>query len=301
MKGYLYLIITLLLLPAAWQPTSPKLATLLVELWPEYDRPETLVIYRGELTTDTPLPAQLSFLLPSHIDTIHAVAIEQNGQLFQIDQAAIQLTTGGDHSILTFSVTNRAFQFEYYDPRLLTIQNQRRQLNFRFGTPFDIEQTTIEVQQPLQADDFAVSPTPNRTLTDNNGLTYHLLDLAGLQLGEAFSVNATYLRNTDEPSMQLLGLLPATPATDAASPRAWLGYLMIGLGFVLLLGSGYWWFSTHQAAEGLATVSVGQTKKSAGNLKVTRTADTTGFCHRCGAALRREAKFCHVCGTARRQ
>ena len=45
---------------------SPSLTfdTLSVALWPEFDRPETLVIYRAQLDANTPLPAELSFMLP---------------------------------------------------------------------------------------------------------------------------------------------------------------------------------------------------------------------------------------------
>ena len=46
------------------QPPAP-LDTLNIALWPEYDRPEVLVIYRGRVADDVPLPATLTFTLPS--------------------------------------------------------------------------------------------------------------------------------------------------------------------------------------------------------------------------------------------
>ena len=67
------------------QSNLPELEQLTVELWPEYDRSDVLVIYRAELSPQTALPAQLAFRLPGYIDGLHAVAVEHNGALFAVE------------------------------------------------------------------------------------------------------------------------------------------------------------------------------------------------------------------------
>ena len=64
----LMLVLAFVLLPAfAASPSdngapkrSPRLASLQIEIWPEFDRPAALVILRGELAADVALPATVS-------------------------------------------------------------------------------------------------------------------------------------------------------------------------------------------------------------------------------------------------
>ena len=146
------LIITYLLSPigADAQSTPPKLKTLTVSLWPEYDRPDVLVIHRVELSADTPLPTELTFRLPGYIETMHAVAIEENGSLISVDPGAIELTPQGDELLFTFPTRSPTVHFEYYDPVILTKQNESRTLKYNFLASYPVETATFEVQQPQQ-------------------------------------------------------------------------------------------------------------------------------------------------------
>ncbi len=249
--------ISLLLLALVWLPApvgqaqseATQLTSLMVELWPEYDRPEVLVIYRVELSPNTPLPAQLSFRLPGYIKTMHAVAIEQNGNLIDVSPDTIELRHEGDDLILSFPSPSAKFQFEYYDPSLLSRQDLTRQLAYEFLAPYDIEMTNFEVQEPFQAEDFLLTPAASDTFIGNNGLKYNRVDVAGLASGETFELSATYKRSTTTVSAEALkGAAPAvelvvdSEAPAGATNQTW-GYVLLGLGLALLLGAvAYWWW-----------------------------------------------------------
>jgi len=64
-----------LALAATAMAQSPAIDNLVVQLWPEYDRPETLIIYQGQLVADASLPTTLTFEIPARVETMHAVAI----------------------------------------------------------------------------------------------------------------------------------------------------------------------------------------------------------------------------------
>jgi len=296
-KKITLILFTLFLLSygsVAFQTPPPKLDSLKVELWPEYDRPETLVIYKGKLAPATALPTEITFILPGYVEAVHAVAVEQNGNLLQVPPAEVKLTRGDQHGVLTFPISSDNFQFEYYDPTILTKQGQNRQLAYRFSASFDITAIAIEVQQPAQSLNFTLNPTATQTVDDVNGLTYHLVEVANLQLGSGFNLNVTYSRPTNATSVELLKLPASTPPPSAATPPAndntSLAYILFGVGSVILLViMAYFWSNRRRP------VTKGRLKHP----PIISTAEAK-FCHHCGTALREGATFCHSCGTARR-
>jgi hypothetical protein len=74
------LLVVLLCLPAlsshAQEPVS--LSTFNVALWPEYDQPTLLVIYKGQIAPQVSLPAEITFRIPSQAGKPFAVAVGPN-------------------------------------------------------------------------------------------------------------------------------------------------------------------------------------------------------------------------------
>ncbi len=287
------------LTPEVQGQTTPLVTDLLVEIWPEYDRPEVLVIYRGELSQTTSFPAEVTFPLPNYVETMHVVASEREGRLFELDASAVELRRDDQQTILTFSVTSPKFQFEYYDSQILTQADRSRSLNFEFSTLHPVEAITFEIQEPLGAEDFQMTPLPENNFTGTNGLQYHTLSKTGLAEGDTFSASATYQRSTDE--LTATGLtadisppLEVTPVA-ATDNNLWFAYLLIGLGITLLLVAvGSWWWNRQKQSP--------RRKASSGLRRRQSTASPKGakFCHQCGTPFRGSAKFCHNCGAERR-
>jgi hypothetical protein len=300
---------------------TPQFENMLVELWPEYDRPEVLMIYRAELKSTTALPVQLTFRLPGYIGEMNAVAVERDGVLVDVDPEVIEQRREGDDLILTFPATSPRIQFEYYDPVILTRQNQTRQLAFQFSAPYSVEVVTFEVQEPLQAENFSLTPAPNDTFTGRDGLKYHTIQVADLAPADTFELTATYQRATTELSAQQLARnAPSQPSnisviTEPSAGESFnLGSVLIGGGVLLLLiGGGYWWLSQRQTeparlprrtARPKRRTKAKPARRGAGDNPTEhdepKSATTGGFCYRCGTALRDDANFCHNCGAERR-
>jgi hypothetical protein len=298
---------------AGAQSPAITFQNLLVEIWPEYDRPEVLVIYRGELSPTTPLPAKLTFRLPGYLEAMHAVAVERDGVLVDVNPEVIELRHEGEDLLLTFSTDSAKIQFEYYDPVILKKQNRNRQLAFQFVVPYNIEAIIFEVQEPLQAEDFSLSPEAGNTFIGQDGLTYHTIQLADLTPPDTFELSATYQRDTTGLSIQQLTDRSGDPAQDISvvtetptSGNLNQGYVLIGGGVLLLLAvGGYWWWTSIKPAEPGPSRRRATRPKSRrkGRQKEGNKAPTVasgGFCYRCGTALRDDANFCHNCGAERR-
>ena len=52
----------------------PRLDRLEVAIWPEYDQPAALIIIRGFVSADTPLPAVIPLAMPFDVPEPNAVA-----------------------------------------------------------------------------------------------------------------------------------------------------------------------------------------------------------------------------------
>ncbi len=286
------------------QSDTIQFQKLAVELWPEYDRPEVLVIYRVELSPNTPLPAQLTFRLPDYVETMHAVAVERDDSLFTVES---ELSREDGASLLTFSATSQFVQFEYYDSVILAKQGQARQIDFNFSIPYDIEATTFQVQAPFQAQNFTLTPAPSGNFTDGDGLIYSIIDVAGLASGETFELTASYQRNTDTPSHQLINPTAGQTVDVLTSSEVSvneqnlsLGYILVGVGIALLLGAGgYWWWSNQVTTPPTQELQP-PPPKAARTPPPPPGRATGGFCYQCGTALHAGAKFCHACGAERR-
>jgi hypothetical protein len=305
---WLILALTLLLSLPVQAQIPPQIQNLSVEVWPEFDRPETLVIYRATLSTNTSLPAEVTFQLPGHIENMHAIAVEQNGGLVDVPADVIEMRQEGNDLFLTFTTPEPNIQFEYYDPTILAKDGNARDLIYVFTAPYNIETAVIQIQQPTQAADFSLTPTANNSFVGRDGLNYHNIELSGLTADEAVEVTATYNRPTDELSVEQITLNapapaqaePVIPTTTPVStqPINW-GYVMIGGGVILLLVVGvYWWRSQGQNDEEprrRPARSARRQRKTA-----SQTEASGGYCYRCGTALRSDAQFCHKCGAERR-
>ncbi|MBE9473998.1 MAG: hypothetical protein IMY85_03840, partial [Chloroflexi bacterium] len=46
----------IVLIPSIQAQESPSIDTLVIDLWPEYDKPSMLVIYKAELSPEVSLP-----------------------------------------------------------------------------------------------------------------------------------------------------------------------------------------------------------------------------------------------------
>lgn len=303
---------------AGAQPPTP-LDSLSIALWPEYDQPETLVIFRGRVPEDGPLPASLSFSLPASVEAMHAVAYFDEEQRSLVNLADYSLVAGAAEKVLTFATPARQFQFEYYSGEALSTTQEVRELSFSFTPSADIASLVFEIQQPIEAQAFASDPPPSMTQVRQDGLTYALYDLGTASAGDSYSLQASYTRSSDLLSIDALGSVNVPTSPEQTSVEVGggglkdnLGPILIAAGVLLLIGAlGYWFWSQRAVvvpeparrqppakSRRAARKRPARTSKPA--RPVTSKEKQAAYCHRCGTKLREDARFCHACGAERR-
>lgn len=274
----LNLVLLLLAIWTSWteaQQVPIVIERLEISLWPEYDDPRLLVIYRGELAQEPTGP--LTFALPITAE-IHAVAYANpDGRLFNSDWQL--LPSDGREQLVVFSPASRRFQLEYYDEILG--QRPQRTFTFRFqSSRYEIKDLQIEVQQPLRSQEFvARPPLPENLGTDTRGLRYFGRRIGAVPAGALMEQEIGYIKRDSKPSVQ------ASTSTEFAPT-----WLIVGALALLTLGlAGITWYRWERRQPATRRKSLTQKPIS----------PTMGFCSGCGRAFRENEQFCPQCGRPR--
>jgi hypothetical protein len=308
------------------QSSAPSFQTVTISLWPEFDRPDVLVIYRGELSASTELPAQLTFRLPGYVENMHAVAAKEDGALLNVDPASIEWVQG-DKVSLSFPTSSSEVHLEYYDPVILTKQGQTRQITYTLFVPYDIDTAIFEIQHPVHSEELRILPGSVDTRLGSDGLEYSTVQVDNLVAGDTFELSITYRRSTSELSVSSFSSeAPEQPvdvsvptASSEENPWTYAMYVALGAGVVFLL---FLWreaslrsrMQAEYQTRPSSSASTRRTRRGKRGSKrkpgrgtgvpSPRTAGTDEeiamFCYQCGTALREGTNFCHACGAPRR-
>lgn len=284
------------------QTQATELSNLAVELWPDYDRPEMLVLLTGTLPNTVELPAAVALPIPQGAQ-VNAVARFNDSGVLVSD---VQYEVNGDR--LVFTTPGTRFRVEYYTP----YQSDGGQRNFTFNWLSDVavDEFTAVVQQPSGATDLTLNPEPvAATAERGDGLTYHTLPTTTLVSGQPYSVDLSYTNAASE--LSATSIQPPAPAatgnSTATTPVTNSGgfldgvnpWLVVGLfGLLALVGGGAWYLGTRQATEAnkpRKPTPARPTKSSGGTPP--KPAGQARFCHNCGTQARPGDTFCRSCGT----
>lgn len=210
----LFACIALLAASAAFAQSAPRLASLVIEIWPEYDRPAALVILSGVLAEGVALPATVTLRLPV-APTAVAYATSANGDLLNL---AHEQAKSGDYVLVKFQTPERFFHVEFYEP--MGTGDPAR--TFRYTWPGDsaVGRATVIVQEPATAQNVATEPELKERSTGAGGLTHRLGDLGALAAGKPLAVTVKYTKADARPSVDIKGLRTAQTAPAAAPPSA---------------------------------------------------------------------------------
>ena len=264
---------------------NPRLASLNIEIWPEYDRPAALVILRGALAEGVNLPAAITLRLPAASGGPGAVAYSTtaDGNLLNLKH---ERAKSGEFITLKFEVPERFFHVEFYEP----IATGAAARAYRYVWPGDlaVERATVVVQEPASSSEFSVEPRLERLTTGQDGLRYRTADVGALEAGKPLPIALRYTKLDASPSKPKAAEQPApvtapAPAMAAAPVAAatssglpnWalplMAMVLLGLlGAIFIL---WWWRRESGAAR-----------------------PVTQFCTKCGAAQAPGSRFCATCG-----
>lgn len=282
---------------------APRLLNLEIALWPEYDRPDLLVIYRGLLTSGTPLPLPVEIRIPTNAGQPSAVAYL--GDTGQTLNQPYTTRVEGESLVVSFELSSLGFQLEYYAP-LETDSSGQRAYTFQYTADYAIEAFSLEVQVPAAAENYALDPAEGTVTRQTEGLTYQSLQAGALAQGEVRSWTLTY----ENPSGALtIAVLPPVEVVQTPAPAPQeednAAVLIFAVAFVALLavGVGAFWLGKHTQPAPEPVVAPPRRRRGSGRGTSTpvgppsapRGADVL-FCYRCGTELRPDAEFCHKCG-----
>lgn len=257
-------------------------ASLSIELWPDYDRPELLVIISGSLPPTTPLPAEVVLPLPATA-TVNAVArfTAHNALVSDMAYTAVD-------SQLRFTTPDAEFQIEYYQP--YEINGSQHKINFSWTAPQPIQQLIVTVQEPLNATAFNLSQEVSQVRQNTDNLRYHVLPPLTLNKGETVSLDVFYELPAGSLSRPIVP--PAAEVNESAivpvasvpttSPTSWWLYI---------LGSAMLVFSIVMIGWGIYD---GRQSKQATKLKPRR--QRIVYCPQCGQSVKEDVQFCPNCG-----
>jgi zinc-ribbon domain len=306
--------------------STPRLAILTIDVWPEFDRPASvLVIYRGQLAPDIALPAQVKVRIPASAGAPSAVALPQPGSesapvnqwLDLVASKQVTLTRSGDWIEVSFAPISRLFNLEFYDP-LNTVTFDRR---YTLIWPGDLvaDAVAVNVREPLGAASFQSTPALPPGVTDDEGLVAHQWAPGGLAAGQPLTLSLSYRREDKRTSVEALQLAtpvptqPPVPSVVTATESSWLLVVALAVGLALMAGGVLWYARSRRAvafrpyepkfrhAQGRRSVrtSGGKRPRPQPRRAVTAPAETSqdaGFCTQCGKPLRSDDVFCSRCG-----
>ena len=275
-----------------------------VRLWPEYDKPEMLVIDHIMLSKDTTFPTQVDLLVPANAK-LHTVAVGQSSDAVSDQGIDCKSTVkkncatkeDGEWLVVSITATGPAIQLEYYDPNLKKDGDQRS-YTYRWLSDYDVADFVAVFQEPFDATEFKSSLSlRDDGINPDDNLQYYSSDVGAVPAGKELAFDVSYQKPTDTLSVSHLEVQPVD-VNENTSGRVsldnYLPYIIGGLGVILILGGlVYYWQSGRSGS-----------KKSRRRPRVRADREETQsdvYCAQCGTRARGGDRFCRTCGSRIRQ
>lgn len=300
-KLVLVALLALFLLPGRVQAQSAvQLDSTIVQLWPEFDRPDMLVIYDFTLSAGTALPQDIDFRIPAEAE-VAVVAVGQTSDTVT-DQGIVhgERVDGAWKVVTIKSVSGPAIRLEYYDS--LQVNGSARHYVYTWPGDYATSNLIAIFQQPVDATDLVLNPAAASSQLDRNNLIYYQVNFASLAAGKTATLTADYQKTTDRLSKSLTLVEPSAPLDNNAQGKvtlsALLPWVIGGAGFLLIvvglvIGLNYWRSTNQQPNVRKRHAATRRQEESA-------TEDVL-YCPQCGKRAQPADQFCRTCGTRLRR
>lgn len=278
--------------------------TLVLEVWPEFDRSSALVLISGALPAGTGLPASVTVRIPAASGEPHAAAYQDaSGGLLS---APYTTATEGEWIRVTITVQALNFHLEYYDPAL-TVTGEARALNFNWISDYAVGALTVRVQEPAGARDLRLEPAFTAAGSGDYGLNYYAREWGGLAAGQTVSFALQYAKTSAALSTEVISPAPRPVTVDSPAPAlaapnlSGLSPWLIGgiAGAAMAVGVAGWviWRrSLVSDAAGRTKRGRRRTAREPAPVQVGGSVSAARFCTQCGQPVLSEDRFCRTCG-----
>jgi hypothetical protein len=284
------------LLESAIQPPgeASPLAVLEVALWPEYDRQDTLVIYRVQLPQGTQLPANVALPIPIEAGEPHAVATIGDDRNLYV--APYEIDKVDDWSWVRVVSDSLLLQMEYYAD--LNITGDQRSFTYLWPGGIEIDNFQYEIQDPPSAADLRLTPA-GVSQVGQDGLTYIRSALGSQGVDDRLVVSLAYEKadqtlTVDALTSQPILERPATTQGGTPDLTVLLPWILGGFG-ALLAGIGLFMLLRVRAAGSKTPGS--RRRRRRPSSKQEKLESSPIYCHVCGSQASASDLFCRRCGT----
>jgi hypothetical protein len=292
------LLSLLVVFPGAAQ-ASIVFDTMEIEIWPEYDRAEVLVIYRITLASDVALPTQVSLKIPRAAGAPYSLAWQDvDGSLYNLSYTT---QVQGDWLVVTFTPQAEAFQLEYYDPSIKVDQTVRS-FSYQWSGDYQVNTLNVSIQQPRTADPMTITPSFGAGSLESDGLIYYNKQVGSVDAGVPFKISFTYVKNDDELSVGMQPVESADPAQPSGVDlEGVLPWIIVAVLAIMIISAVMWYLLTRQRP--LEKVQHRRRRSSAQKKEIASSAtdEESIHCHRCGKKAASGDVFCRSCGTKLRR
>lgn len=270
-----------------------------VNLWPEYDRAEMLVIDHIFIAADVSLPTSLTLRIPVAAgDPFNLAFRNTDGQLYNLIYTR---QTSGEWSEVTFSTPTSEIQLEYYDPGL-TKDGADRSYTYTWPGSYAIKTIQVQVQQPTGATDIKLNPEAGSPIPGAGGMAYFTSSLPAVKAGQSFTYQVSYRKANDQLSVQNGKVVPSVPITTNTPGRATLNsiwwWLLGGIALLMIAGGiGWYWRSTRKAS----TEPIRRRHISSRERISEPSGGDSVYCYHCGKRASSGDVFCRSCGSRLRR
>ncbi|MBI2858450.1 MAG: zinc ribbon domain-containing protein [Chloroflexi bacterium] len=292
---------------AAEQPLTVK--NMKISLWPEYDDPRILVIVQGEFNNGSSFPKPVKFPIQVGSEINQVCALKQPG-----DEHLCQLydtVPEGDALAVSYTLPIPTYFLEYYWDGVKGQPD--KSFNYKYVAPYAVDKLELEVQQPLKATDFKLTPAYLSSSTDAQGMKYYRYLFNNVSAGQELVIDGSYAKADNKPSVAKRQV-----NTSSGGPN----YALVGIGAaaVAVFFIGFIAMKRRPAparaqvrraarvdaqrkAE-MPRLQKQEPKKQARPVQQKvqpaaappRTAGGSVFCSKCGARLEAGDAFCSGCG-----
>lgn len=277
-----------------------RFESLQIDLWPEYDRPEMLVVYRFRIAAEVQLPVSVNIRIPVAAGAPNAVAdAAEGGPLMNLEYRSV---IQGNWNVLQFTAVERDVQIEFYDPSIQKEGSTRTYL-YQWPGGYDIEQVVMLVQEPIGAEEMQVLPRLEDITVGDKGIVYHRGELGSYRADENFERSITYKKDSESLSIEFLEIDSPPVNEDTAGRVSIVNIIPWGiglLGVIVIVAGVYWYWATENRVIMLpqkGKASHQKQKQEVKKIVQAKTSDQDVYCHQCGKRAEENDKFCRSCGT----
>ena len=271
-----------------------------IDIWPEFDKPAALVIYRIVLPAESVLPAEVVIRIPSSAGLPNAVAARQpDGTLLNL---TYDQEPAGEWSTLQFLTNSTELQVEYYDPDIV-IDDENRHFEYLWPGDHQVESMVIQVQQPFGVSEMRFAPSFGSGVQGNDGLIYYTYAVGDLEAGQTFNIVVDYVKEVEGLTLTALEIESSAPIDPAIPSRLTLRdvlpWTLATLGLVLLVGGIVWYWQTGKNGSRKLKKKTTRSRRGGSGNNQLEGGDYI-YCHQCGKRAQTGDRFCRICGTSLR-